>query len=153
MPILVYLLPRQGVPHEVKMHLALGTALACIVFTSVSSLKAHHQRGAVNWLIFRRLAVGILVGTFLGSCFASLLSTTFLISFFVLFLYFVSFQLLINRKPKPSREPPGPPAMSGVGAAIGAATDNMGMWVAIGVAVGVGSAGLIDILGKTESED
>ncbi|MEJ2058339.1 MAG: sulfite exporter TauE/SafE family protein, partial [Desulfofustis sp.] len=111
-PILVYLLPQQGVPHEIIMHLALGTALASIIFTSLSSLRAHHQRGAVNWLAFRRLAGGILIGTFLGSCFASILSTTFLISFFVFFLYFISIQLLTNRKPKPSRELPGTPAMS-----------------------------------------
>jgi uncharacterized protein len=126
-PILVYLLPQQGVPHEIIMHLALGTALASIIFTSLSSLRAHHQRGAVNWLAFRRLAGGILIGTFLGSCFASILSTTFLISFFVFFLYFISIQLLTNRKPKPSRELPGTPAMSGVGAAIGFVSSLVGI--------------------------
>ncbi len=126
-PILVYLLPQQGVPHEIIMHLALGTALASIVFTSISSLKAHHQRGAVNWLVVRRITVGILVGTFLGSCFASRLSTTFLIAFFSLFLYFISIQILTNRKPKPSRELPGTMPMSGVGAVIGFVSSLVGI--------------------------
>lgn len=126
-PILVYLLPLQGVPHEIIMHLALGTALASIVFTSMSSLKAHHQRGAVNWMVVKRITVGILVGTFLGSCFASILSTTFLIGFFSFFLYFIAVQMLTNRKPKPSRELPGTTVMSGVGSVIGFVSSLVGI--------------------------
>ena len=79
-PILVYLLPGQGVSREIIMHIALGTALASIVFTSLSSLRAHHRRGAVNWLVFRRITIGILTGTFLGACFASLLSRLIIIA-------------------------------------------------------------------------
>jgi uncharacterized membrane protein YfcA len=126
-PILVYLLPLQGVPREIIMHLALGTALASIVFTSMSSLKAHHQRGAVNWSVVRRITAGILIGTFLGSCFASILSTTFLVGFFSFFLYFIALQMLTNRKPKPSRELPGTTVMSGVGAAIGFISSLVGI--------------------------
>lgn len=48
-PILVYLLPQHDVPPDIIMHLALGTSLACIIFSSISSLRAHHRRGAVNW--------------------------------------------------------------------------------------------------------
>jgi uncharacterized membrane protein YfcA len=126
-PILVYLLPLQGVGREIIMHLALGTSLACIVFTSMSSLKAHHQRGAVNWSVVRRITAGILIGTFLGSCFASTLSTSFLIGFFSLFLYFIALQMLTNRKPKPSRELPGKTIMSGVGAVIGFVSSLVGI--------------------------
>lgn len=106
-PILVYLFNSQGVPPEMIMHLALGTSLASIIFTSISSFMAHHKRGAVHWDIVRRIVVGIFVGTFLGSCFASAMSTNFLKIFFVFFLYFITFQLLTNKKPKPSRQLPG----------------------------------------------
>lgn len=118
-PILVFLLPMQGVSHEVIMHLALGTSLATIMFTSVSSLKAHHQHGAVEWQVVRRIVAGILIGTFLGSCFAAALSTTFLIVFFALFLLFIAAQILTEQKPKPTRELPGTIGVNGVGAIIG----------------------------------
>lgn len=118
-PILVFLLPLQGVSHDIIMHLAIGTSLASIVFTSISSLRAHHRRGAVDWQIVRQIVVGILLGTFLGSCFAAALTTTFLIVFFALFLLFVAAQILLNQKPKPTRSLPGAVGMSGVGGAIG----------------------------------
>ena len=74
-PILVYLLPHQGVSQDIIMHLALGTSLACIIFSSVASLRAHHRRGAVHWQVVIRIAAGIVAGTLAGSSFASILST------------------------------------------------------------------------------
>lgn len=126
-PILVHLLPQQGVSHGVIMHLSLGTALACIIFSSISSLKAHHQRGAVHWPVVVRISVGIIVGTFLGSCFAAVLSTNALIVFFSLFLYFISLQLLTNRKPKASRHIPGLLGLFSAGFVIGFVSSLVGI--------------------------
>ena len=106
-PILVIAFNIQQVSSEIIMHLALGTSLASIIFTSVSSFMAHHKRGAVDWSTVRRIVLGILTGTFIGSCFASILSTNILKIFFVIFLYFVALQFLTNKKPKASRELPG----------------------------------------------
>lgn len=126
-PILVFAFSMQGVSPEIIMHLALGTSLASIMFTSVSSFMAHHKRGAVNWSIVRRIVIGILTGTFIGSCFASLLSTDILKVFFVVFLYFVAYQFLTNRKPKPSRELPGIPGMFAAGNIIGFISSLVGI--------------------------
>lgn len=126
-PILVFAFNMQGVSSEIIMHLALGTSLASIIFTSVSSFMAHHKRGAVQWIIVRRIVVGILTGTFLGSCFASWLSTDILKAFFVIFLYFVAYQFLTNRKPKPTRELPGIAGMFGVGNIIGFISSLVGI--------------------------
>ena len=90
-PMVVFCLSSQGTSQESIMHLALGTSMASIMFTSVSSFWAHHKRGAVHWAVVRRIVPGILVGTFLGSCVASRLSTNFLKAFFVVFLYYVAF--------------------------------------------------------------
>ena len=109
-PMVVFTLTWQGVPSQHLMHLALGTSLASIIFTSVSSFWAHHQRGAVHWDVVRRIVLGILVGTFLGSCLASRLSTNLLKGVFVVFLYYMGFQMLTNKKPKPS---PGAPRTPG----------------------------------------
>jgi len=126
-PILVFIFNYQGFPPEITMHLALGTSMASIIFTSISSFMAHHKRGAVQWIIVRRIVIGILVGTFLGSCFASAMSTNFLKIFFVLFLYFISAQLLFNRKPKPSRELPGPLGMFFTGNIVGFLSSLVGI--------------------------
>ena len=64
-PMLVICFTWQGIHQEFIMHLALGTSMASIIFTSVSSFWAHHKRGAVQWLVVRRIVPGILVGTFL----------------------------------------------------------------------------------------
>ena len=126
-PILVFAFNLQNVSSEIIMHLALGTSLASIMFTSVSSFMAHHKRGAVHWSIVRRIVLGILTGTFLGSCFASLLSTDILKTFFVVFLYFVAYQFLTNKKPKPSRELPGVTGMFAVGNGIGFISSLVGI--------------------------
>lgn len=126
-PMLVFAFGWQHFPDPVIMHLALGTSMASIVFTSVSSFWAHHQRGAVHWLVVRRIVMGILVGTFLGSCLAARMSTGFLKGFFVLFLYYVGTQMVLNRKPKPGRQIPGLPGMFGVGSVIGAFSSLVGI--------------------------
>ena len=126
-PMVVFTLTWQGVPSQHLMHLALGTSMASIIFTSVSSFWAHHQRGAVHWLVVRRIVLGILVGTFLGSCLASRMSTNLLKGIFVVFLYYMGFQLLANKKPRPARGLPGPLGMFGVGSGIGAVSSLVGI--------------------------
>jgi uncharacterized protein len=126
-PMVVFTLTWQAVPSQHLMHLALGTSLASIIFTSVSSFWAHHRRGAVHWLVVKRIVLGILLGTFLGSCLASLLSTNLLKGGFVFFLFYMGFQMLTNRKPKPTRTLPGPLGMFGVGNVIGVVSALVGI--------------------------
>jgi uncharacterized membrane protein YfcA len=85
-PMLVTFFLAQGFLHEQVLHMALGTSMATILFTSISSLRAHHARGAVNWEIVRKIAPGILAGTFFGAFIASRLNTVPLAVFFACFL-------------------------------------------------------------------
>lgn len=126
-PILAYTYTLQHFPYEHIMHLALGTSLASIIFTSISSLTAHNRLGAVRWDIFWQIVLGVLIGTFLGSCVASKMSTAFLSIFFVIFLYYVAFQMLLDRKPNPSRQLPEKFGMFGVGNVIGAVSSFVGI--------------------------
>ena len=126
-PVLVFSFGNQGIPKDMIMHLALGTSLASIMFTSISSFMAHHRRGAVHWNIVKNIVIGILTGTFLGSCFASRLSTPVLKVFFVIFLYFVASQMLLNKKPKASRELPGNVGMFSAGNIIGFISSLVGI--------------------------
>ncbi|MCP4114860.1 MAG: sulfite exporter TauE/SafE family protein [Desulfobacteraceae bacterium] len=126
-PMLIASLTWQKIPSEFIMHLALGTSMATIIFTSISSFMAHHRRGAVHWSIVRRVIPGILLGTFLGSCLAARLSGPFLKGFFVVFLYYVAVQMLTGKKPKASREVPGNVGMFGVGNIIGGVSSLVGI--------------------------
>jgi uncharacterized membrane protein YfcA len=119
-PVLALMFAAQGMPDAHLMHLALGTSMAAIVFTSISSLRAHHAHGAVQWPIVRRIAPGILLGTFGGAQLASLIPTRPLAIFFTVFMSYVAFQMLANIKPKPSRQLPGALGMFFVGNGIGA---------------------------------
>jgi uncharacterized membrane protein YfcA len=119
-PVLALMFAAQGFPGVHLMHLALGTSMAAIVFTSIASLRAHHQHGAVQWPIVRRIAPGILLGTFAGAQLASLIPTRPLAMFFTVFMSYVAFQMLANIKPKPSRQLPGTSGMFAVGGGIGA---------------------------------
>lgn len=66
-PALAWVLPHQGVPAEVVMQMAIGTSLAVIAFTSVSSTRAHHQRGSVRWDVIRSFAPGLALGALAGA--------------------------------------------------------------------------------------
>ncbi|WP_319522106.1 sulfite exporter TauE/SafE family protein [uncultured Desulfosarcina sp.] len=126
-PMLVFCFVRQGIPEATIMHLALGTSLASIMFTAVSSFRAHHKRGAVHWDVVRKIVIGIFTGTFMGSYIAAQLSTRFLKGFFVVFLYYVAVQMLTGKKPKPTRQIPGRTAMFGVGNVIGVVSSLVGI--------------------------
>jgi uncharacterized membrane protein YfcA len=119
-PFLTFLFSIYGFPAEVIVHVAIATSMATILFTSLSSVRAHHKRGAVRWDIVLTLAPGILIGGLLGGgkLFA-LLKTSWLSFIFAGFVGFSAYQMLMNKKPQPSRTLPGKSGMLGVGTFIG----------------------------------
>jgi len=102
------------------MHLALATSIATIVFTSISSVRAHHLHGAVDWRVVRAMAPGIVAGAFASTFVAGFVPTRPLAAFFALFLTYASLQMFFEPKPKPSRQLPGAAGLFGAGAGIGA---------------------------------
>ena len=118
-PLLVFLFDAQHFASRYILHMALGTAMATIVFTSISSLWAHHRHGAVNWRIVRAITPGILVGTLLGSLLVGWISTKVLAVFFTAFVYFAATQMMLGLKPKPTRQLPGRSGMFAAGGIIG----------------------------------
>jgi uncharacterized membrane protein YfcA len=110
--LMVYLFTVQDFPADRMVHMALGTSIASIVFTSISSLRAHHKHGAVRWDIVRGAVPGLIVGTLLGTVVADLLESKYLAIFFVIFVYYSAVQMFVNAKPKPSRQLPGTAGLS-----------------------------------------
>lgn len=127
-PAMTWAFARQGFPADFNIHLALGTSLAVIVPTSVSSLRAHHAHGAVDWSVVRRIAPGILLGTLGGGLVAVHLSDHGLKLFFTLFLFYAASQMWFGFKPRPSRGLPSWPGMTLAGGVIGLVSS----WVGIG---------------------
>ena len=73
-PMLATIFTQQGISGDVIMHLAIGTSLATIIPTSISSVLAHHRAGAVLWPVFLHLVPGILIGAFVGAYIADQVS-------------------------------------------------------------------------------
>lgn len=119
-PVLTMLFAAQRMPADLVLPLALGTSMAAILFTSLSSLRAHHRHQAVLWPVVRAFTPGILVGTGFGTLIAAQVSSRGLSIFFVGFMLFVAVQMLANLRPRPSRGLPGGLAQSCVGLLIGA---------------------------------
>lgn len=126
-PILVAIFPYQGVPPQYVQQLALGTSLASIMFTSISSARAHHARGAVNWKIFREITPGILLGTFFGGLIATHLPTMFLKIFFICFLFAIAAQMISSYRPPATRNMPGFLGTASAGGFIGMISSFVGI--------------------------
>ena len=118
-PALTFIATAQGFPADYVVKMAVATSLATILFTSLSSVRAHHRRGAVRWEVVKLLAPGIVVGSLLGAQIARLLSTKTLALVFAVFVSYSALQMFIDKKPKPSRQLPQAPGMLGAGTLIG----------------------------------
>jgi uncharacterized membrane protein YfcA len=127
-PALTWAFAQQGFAPQFNIHLALATSLAVIVPTAISSLRAHHAHGAVDWQSVRRIAPGILLGTLAGSLAAAKLSDQGLKIFFTVFLFYAATQMLFGFKPPASRQMPGWGGMTLAGGVIGLISS----WVGIG---------------------
>ena len=119
-PFITIIMSHRGVAPDLAVKMAIATSMATIIFTSMSSVWAHHRRGAVRWDIVKRLAPGIVAGSIFGSLGVfSLLKGSYLAIFFGLFVSFSATQMFLNRKPKPSRQMPGTAGQFAAGGFIG----------------------------------
>jgi uncharacterized membrane protein YfcA len=153
-PVLAMLLEAQGVAHEHLMHIAIATAMATILFTSVSSVRAHARRGAVRWKILKSLAPGIVLGGVLGATVADHLSTFALALCFTVFVYLLSTNMFFDRREIVAAKPPGAAGMFAAGGAIGALSSLLAiggavmsvpylMWCGVSVIGAIGTAAAI----------
>ncbi|MEO8279554.1 MAG: sulfite exporter TauE/SafE family protein [Ideonella sp.] len=118
-PFITLLLTAKAFPPEHIIKMAVATSLATICFTSVSAVRAQHARGAVRWDIFKLLAPGIVLGSLLGAQIAKWLPSSALALFFALFVGFSAVQMVLDLKPKVSRQLPKPLGMVAAGGVIG----------------------------------
>lgn len=126
-PVLVWIFRSQGIDESIVLHLAIGSSLATIIVTAISSMRAHHRRGSLDWQIFKRLGPGIVVGALLGAVIANEFSTFWLQRYVALFILLVSIQLVFELSVNPHREMPGQAGMNIAGGVIGTLSSMIGI--------------------------
>src|SRR3989344_8817 len=126
-PVLVFVFQGQGVDSSLIVHLAIGTSLATIAITSISSMRAHHRHGAVQWPVFRRLAPGIVVGALVGAIIADFMPTTAMRLWFGIFELLVAAQIGFNLMVAPRGHLPGTLGTNIAGGVIGAVSAALGV--------------------------
>lgn len=126
-PALTYLFLQDPSTAPWAIHMAVGTSLATMLVTSLSSIAAHHRKRAINWPLVRSLAVGLLVGAMLGALIADHLEPEVLVRVVGIFAVLAGLQLILGRKPEGEKSLPGQPAVSLVGLVIGSISSLIGI--------------------------
>lgn len=126
-PVLAMVFKGQGVNIDVLMHVAIGTSLATIMITSLSSVRAHHKHGAINWSVVKVMSIGVFVGGLLGAGIAKLIPGEDLKLIFSVFMFVIAAQMFFGNVSKPHRVLPKTAGMLSVSGIIGMIASVMGI--------------------------
>ena len=119
-PFISWIIVAHGVEQGLAVKMAIATSMATIFFTSMSSVRAHHRRGMVRWDLVKGIAPGIMIGALIVSIgIFSLLKGAWLSLMFGVLVTVAALQMLLDRKPKPTRQMPGPGGQAAAGGMIG----------------------------------
>lgn len=127
-PALYFFFAQIGIEVDYRIHLAIGSSLAIIVFTSISSVIAHHRRGAVIWPAVFRLGPGITIGGLLGAALAHALTFAALRTAFGLLVVIIALYIVLGYRPPAQRALPGfaGSTVAGIGIGIVSALAGIG---------------------------
>ena len=78
------------------VHAAVGTSLATIIFTGISSARGHHHKGGIDYEIFYKLAFGLIIGALIGAAIAISMNARMLTYVVVVFLLFAGSRLFFQ---------------------------------------------------------
>jgi uncharacterized protein len=126
-PALVWLLPSQGVAHAVVTQVAIGTSLAVIAVTSISSMLAHHRHGAVVWGAFRYFAPGLALGAVAGGFIARAIHGDALERVVGAGALLIAIQVYFDLKPRGDGSAPTPAVYVIAGSFIGLVSSIIGI--------------------------
>ena len=126
-PALSWLFSRDPATADVAVQMAVATSLATMLFTSMSSLLAHHRRGAILWSLVRQMIPGLLAGALLGSIIADSIGSVALGNVFGVFALIIGLQMLRGTRQTAGRPLPGRLAVTGTGFGIGTVSSLLGI--------------------------
>jgi uncharacterized membrane protein YfcA len=125
-PVLSLVFESAGIAADTIIKVAVGTSLATIMFTAISSIWAHHQRGAVRWPLVKTMTPGVIIGSLIGAWLADIIPGYWLTVGFIGFLMLVALQMAIGPVPA-NRQLPTTAILRGVAALVGAISSLMGI--------------------------
>lgn len=126
-PIVTLMFENQGLLHGFAIKMALGTSLATIIVTAVSSIYTHHRKAAVEWRLFRIMAPGALIGSAIGAWLADIIPGEMLYVAFILFMLLVSLQMATSRVAAHRVGLPGPRGLTSFSTGVGIISALMGV--------------------------
>jgi len=126
-PVLTLVFGYHFASPEHIVHLAIGTSLATILITSLSSVRAHHALKGVRWDIVKLLVAGVLLGAFIGGWASQFFESRTLGIIFGVIELFIAMNMLLDFKPSPHRELPGLPVNTVAGSIIGGLSSLVGI--------------------------
>jgi uncharacterized membrane protein YfcA len=127
-PVLFHIFSALGIDPTIKMHLAVGTSLATIIPTAITSARAHHSHGAVDMDLLRRWAPAMALGVIAGIAVAGLVKGPVLTKVFAVVALLVAGNMAFRRDGSPFAEHlPALPFQYGLAALIGGFSAVMGI--------------------------
>ncbi|MGH8436798.1 MAG: sulfite exporter TauE/SafE family protein, partial [Pseudomonas sp.] len=126
-PVLVFSFTAQGFDALILTHLAVGTSLATIIFTSINAVLEHQRKGAVRWPVFLWMTLGILLGAGFGALTATAINGPLLQKVIGVFAIIIALQMALELKPKASRGVPGKFGLGAAGVVVGWASAIFGI--------------------------
>jgi len=127
-PVLEAALGFIGVDPAIRMHVAVGTSLATIIPTSISSARAHHQRKSVDVDIVKRWGIFVLLGALLGAWIAAQVHSRVLAMVFATLALLVAIKMVLMPESRNlTEEVPRGPAVAVIPTAIGCFSSMMGI--------------------------
>jgi len=127
-PVLYEVFSLYGVPDDVLMPLCVGTSLAVIVPTSISSFIGHYKKGAVDVDVLKVWALPITFGVLGGILAASVARPILFKAVFITVCLFLAIRLLVGKdRWQLGDGMPGPAAMTVYGLLIGSSASLMGI--------------------------
>jgi uncharacterized membrane protein YfcA len=118
-PVLAAMFSAQHFAPDHTVHLALGTGMASIMFTSSASVRTHHRLGGVDWSLVRRLGPAMVIGTLLATALSGWVPQRALALSFAVIVFAGATQILLGKNPSAARTLPGTPALVAIGLLIG----------------------------------
>ena len=95
-PVLVFIFSILGFEDSYLVHIAIGTSLATIFFTGISSARSHYLKGSIDAKAFLPIAIGISFGAILGAFIASSLNGDILRKIIGIFAFLIAIQMMFN---------------------------------------------------------
>ena len=126
-PVMSWIFSRDPATANIAVQMAVATSLATMLFSSLSSVIAHHRRGAVLWPLVRKFLPGLFIGALLGAIIADNISSNGLGMVFGFFALLVGIQLMSSSARLGNRPLPGSLGSSSVGFVIGSISSLLGI--------------------------